>query len=131
MPAPTRVSSLTVSAFSVGGSSLLGIIENATMTIRRETYARRVPSSAAVLRTPLRYRWELTGDAAVDANPKLMTLALSGGDVVVAITCGATGATTYGGTGKIKTLEHRVPHGSVQTERFVVTGYSALTVGTV
>lgn len=119
----TRKTGLDVSVFSLGGSSYLYDLDNATLSIEVET------EDARGVGDLWSHSWSTSKSWGLDAELFVATSAtlVADADQLVTVSFN-TGANTYTGNGVLKSTSHSVGKSGLQKQSIKIEGQGALTI---
>ena len=122
-----RMTGLTLSVFTAGGTNLLATIRDAVIIEENNTEDGAGVAAAAHAPVALKGKWHCEITEFVDAVAPLIASAISGATLALVATSGSgAGAVgTYAGNAYIKSYDHSGP-GGLQTARIQFKGQGAL-----
>lgn len=121
-----RLSGLDVAVFTVGGTSYINDLENATLSVEvQEEDARAIKDQFSYPWATGR-SWTLEADVFVGAAATLLSIAGAGSaQVAVAFD---SGGNAYSGTGLVTSASHQVNRGGLQMQKITIKGQGPLTI---
>jgi len=122
----TRTPGLSVSVYSVGGTSFIDDLENATLSVElSDEDARGIADEWAYAWLTGR-AWTLESDVFVNSTAAIFAMAVNGtGQVDISFN---TGANNYSGTGVITSSNHQTAKTALQKQKVTIKGQGALTL---
>ena len=118
-----KLKGVSVSVFTLGGASLVGVLTDSTVSIDiaeedgsgvNEFWGESEATGGD---------WQITGTALVEDVASLMTLAIAANTVTISYN---TGGNTYAGTGLITQAGHQIKRKALQTQSFTIKGKGIL-----
>lgn len=116
---------LDVTLFSLGGTAMVGMLENATLEVTNATEDAAGVNERWAENTIVGSNWRIEGELNVATVAGILTEAVGDGAVSVAF---ETGGNDYTGNGVVETASHQVNRRSLQKQRVSIQGNGALTV---
>src|ERR1051325_10091543 len=104
-----RISGLQVTVFTLGSTTLVGDLDDCTLTVENNEEDGAAVKDLWENHIPLKGKWQIEAEIFVATVAGLVTVAASATPTVTVSF--NTGGNTYSGTAMIKTAAHHVPDG--------------------
>lgn len=118
---PTRVTGLSVSVFTLGGSSFITALTDVTVHIDAKSEDASGIADQFEYAWAVKNKWHMDVDTFVESSAALMLL--QGSSVTVSW---ISGATTYTGTALVKMTSHNAKDGALQKVKGTLEGQGTL-----